>query len=473
MPNGPLDLPMNWAAWRAAEHEPVRPHEVLVARRGAPPTTPSAARTAHRKRRQPGDATPFSTTQNTADRLGPVEPVGPAEPAHRRHPRGVGRGVGEERHEEPAGRRGRARRATGSTRWTATRAPVSAAIAHPGCPAGTRRGRASSRRCSPARSATRARSKAAGLKARPRAHGGAPVPGGCREPAHGGELRAEKVVEDRAHRRGHPLHELAPGAGARTPMVGTESRVRERPLGLAAGRRLRQEGGLVGLVRPLRRRPSAGRGRGAAPPAGQPRLQPLNQPFFFSPPGAAPSASPASDASSLIRLSIALRPARLDGLEERDLEIDLLGEAELHAPLALPEPVQEPGQLLGRHRGPPEPGCCARPTRSTPAAPTGPAAWRSARSRTRSRPAESHSSTIETIRRWSPAASAPASSATLASGHEPVDVQDVGLRDLAAAERDHLVEDRLGVAHPAVREPRDAGERRRRPPSPSRPRRSP
>jgi hypothetical protein len=44
-------------------------------------------------------------------------------------------------------------------------------------------------------------------------------------------------------------------------------------------------------------------------------------------------------------------------------------------------------------------------------------------------------------------------------GHEAVDVQDVSLGDLAAAEGDHLVQDGLGIAHAAVGEPCNAGDR--------------
>src|ERR1022692_4869035 len=239
--------------------------------------------------------------------------------------------------------------------------------------------------------------------------------GGVRKFPDGGELRAEQVIEHLAHGRGHVLHKGFQGRELYTDGRSRAS-VRHGGLGLAPGRRLGEERGLVHLVRPFHHSACGRVGRMAA--RLESRLQPLNQPFFFSSPEGAPAFSLASDASSLIRLSIAL--ARLASTALSRTTSKLIFSA--RPSLTLPSPSRSPSRRRVSCsvviETPPSrlllPSIAIESRRADRTM-----AWRSVRSRTRSRPAESHSSTIETIRRWSPAATAPASSATLASATSP------------------------------------------------------
>src|ERR1039457_5860370 len=126
--------------------------------------------------------------------------------------------------------------------------------------------------------------------------------GGVRKFPDGGELRAEQVIEHLAHGRGHVLHKGFQGRELYTDGRSRAS-VRHGGLGLAPGRRLGGERGLVHLVRPFHHSPSCRVRRVALPPPPPtprpPRRAPLParppasslassrsiSPFFFRPPG--------------------------------------------------------------------------------------------------------------------------------------------------------------------------------------------
>ena len=148
---------------------------------------------------------------------------------------------------------------------------------------------------------------------------------------------------------------------------------------------------------------------------GQAGLEPVNQAFFFS---SAAGASSARAVSSFKRLSIA--PARLASTARRSVTSKLIFSA---SPSFTPP---SPSRRASRSRvscsvvSATPPSWSLRPPRamaSRSAARN--TACRSLSRRTRSRPAASQASTSATIRRWSPVATAAASSATCAAETRP------------------------------------------------------